>query len=93
VRGEEKMDKDEAIKWLDNISYNGWTKTSNAEAQSMCRAISQLLKEREAVEPTLIREGLNKHYNDYVCPRCDNEVAYEQNYCTECGTQFLWEGR
>lgn len=52
-----------------------------------------LLKEREAVEPTLIREGRNKHYNDYVCPRCDNEVVYEQNYCTECGVQFLWEGR
>lgn len=42
------MDKDEAIKWLDNISDNGWTKTSNAEAQSMCRATSQLLKEQDA---------------------------------------------
>ena len=51
-----------------------------------------LLKEQEAVEPTLIREGRNKHYNDYVCPRCDNEVVYEQNYCSECGVQFLWEG-
>lgn len=53
----------------------------------------ELLKEREAVEPTLIREGRNKNYNDYVCPRCDNEVVYEQNYCSECGVQFLWEGR
>ena len=53
----------------------------------------ELLKEQEAVEPTLIREGRNKNYNDYVCPRCDNEVVYEQNYCSECGVQFLWEGR
>ena len=53
----------------------------------------ELLKEREAVVPTLIREGRNKHYNDYVCPRCDNEVVYEQNYCSECGVRFLWEGR
>ena len=51
----------------------------------------ELLKEQEAVEPTLIREGRNKNYNDYVCPRCDNEVVYEQNYCSECGVQFLWE--
>ena len=51
-----------------------------------------LLKEQEAVEPTLIREGRNKNYNDYVCPRCDNEVVYEQNYCSECGVRFLWEG-
>jgi len=52
-----------------------------------------LLKEQEAVKPTLIREGRNKYYNDYVCPRCDNEVVYEQNYCSECGVRFLWEGR
>ena len=52
-----------------------------------------LLKEQEAVAPILIREGRNKNYNDYVCPRCDNEVVYEQNYCSECGVQFLWEGR
>lgn len=55
--------------------------------------IVAMMKEQEAVEPTLIREGRNKHYNDYVCPRCDNEVVYEQNYCSECGVQFLWEGR
>lgn len=52
-----------------------------------------LLKEHEAVKPILIREGRNKHYNDYVCPRCDNEVVYEQNYCSECGVEFMWEGR
>lgn len=52
-----------------------------------------LLKEQEAVAPILIREGRNNNYNDYVCPRCDNEVVYEQNYCSECGVQFLWKGR
>ena len=52
-----------------------------------------ILKEQEAVEPTLIREGRNKYYNNYVCPRCDNDVVYEQNYCSECGVRFLWEGR
>lgn len=51
------------------------------------------MKEQEAVEPILIREGRNKNYNDYVCPRCDNVVVYEQNYCSECGVRFLWEGR
>lgn len=52
-----------------------------------------LLKEQETVEPILIREGRNNNYNDYVCPRCGNEVVYEQNYCIECGIPFLWKGR
>ena len=51
----------------------------------------ELLKEQDAVEPILIREGRNKYYNDYVCPRCGNEVVYEQNYCSECGVRFLWK--
>ena len=59
----------------------------------LVRDALDLLKEQEAVKPTLIREGRNKNYNDYVCPRCDNEVVYEQNYCSECGVRFLWEGR
>ena len=52
-----------------------------------------LLKEQEAVEPILKRKGKSKMYNDYVCPVCDNEVVYEQCYCSECGKPFLWEGR
>ena len=52
-----------------------------------------LLKEHEAVEPILKREGRNKYYSYYVCPRCDDEVVYDQNYCSECGARFLWEGR
>lgn len=52
-----------------------------------------LLKEQEAVEPILIREGRNKNYNDYVCPRCVNGVVYKKNYCSECGVRFLWGGR
>lgn len=55
--------------------------------------IAIMIEGRETVKPTLIREGRNKHCNDYVCPRCGNEVVYEQNYCSECGVQFLWEGR
>lgn len=53
----------------------------------------ELLKEQEAVEPILKRKGKSKMYNDYVCPVCDNEVVYEQCYCSECGKPFLWEGR
>ena len=52
---------------------------------------SVMLKEQETVEPILKREGRNKYYNDYVCPCCDNEAVYEQNYCSECGVRFLWE--
>lgn len=52
-----------------------------------------LLKEQEAVEPILKRKGKSKMYNNYVCPVCDNDVIYEQCYCSECGKPFLWEGR
>lgn len=52
-----------------------------------------LLKQQEAVEPILKRKGKSKMYNDYICPVCDNEVVYEQCYCSECGKPFLWEGR
>lgn len=50
-----------------------------------------LLKEQEPVEPILIREGRNKYYNDYVCPGCDNELSYGQNYCSECGRAVKWQ--
>lgn len=59
----------------------------------MARDALELLKEQEAVEPILKREGRNKYYNYYVCPCCDEEVVYDQNYCSECGAKFMWEGR
>lgn len=52
----------------------------------------ELLTEEEAVVPTLVHVGRDKYYNDYVCPRCSDDVVYGQNYCPECGVQFLWEG-
>jgi predicted amidophosphoribosyltransferase len=50
-----------------------------------------LIKEQEAVVPTLIREGRNKYNNDYVCPGCGNELFYGQNYCSECGRPVKWD--
>lgn len=61
--------------------------------QRMAQDALELLKEQEAVEPILKREGRNKYYNYYVCPRCNEEVVYDQNYCPECGAKFMWEGR
>lgn len=86
------MDREKVIKEIkDGIAF-AESRGFGGLANTMRDAL-ELLKEREAVKPILIREGRNKNYNDYVCPRCDNEVVYEQNYCIECGTQFLWEGR
>lgn len=65
--------------------------TSDAEDHEMLKAVLALLKE-EVVEPILKLKGWNKYYNYYVCPRCGNEVDYDQNYCSECGIQFLWKG-
>lgn len=67
------------------IAWAGYANTADAALV--------LLKEQEAVEPILKREGRNKYYNYYVCPCCDEEVVYDQNYCSECGAKFMWEGR
>lgn len=67
------------------IAWAGYANTADAALV--------LLKQQEAVEPILKREGRNKYYNYYVCPCCDEEVVYDQNYCSECGAKFMWEGR
>ena len=67
--------------------------TSEGVELDMFGEVLALLKEQEAVEPILKREGRNKYYNYYVCPRCNEEVVYDQNYCSECGAKFMWEGR
>lgn len=67
------------------IAWAGYANTADAALV--------LLKEQEAVEPILKREGRNKYYNYYVCPCCDEEVVHDQNYCSECGAKFMWEGR
>lgn len=97
------MDREKVIKGLEccsNSQKNRCEANSCPYWVSECCCIDDmlndalaLLKKREAVEPILIRKGRNKNYNDYVCPHCDNEVVYEQNYCSECGVRFLWEGR
>ena len=83
------MDREKVIKEFEEIC--GYT--MRPHEFRVLNDVLALLKEQEAVEPILIREGRNKNYNDYVCPRCGYEVVYEQNYCSECGVRFLWEGR
>jgi peptide methionine sulfoxide reductase MsrB len=72
----------------DSQDDNNWTQHCQIELN---RDALKLLKEQKAVVPTLIREGRNKYNNDYVCPGCDNELFYGQNYCSECGRPVKWE--
>ena len=91
-----EMDRRCVMNWLNEVYVTpnrAFCDHTDDELKMFAHDALVLLKDQEAVEPTLIREGRNKYYNDYVCPRCDNEVVYEQNYCSECGVQFLWEGR
>ena len=91
-----EMDRKCVLDWLNKVYIAPslfYSEYTDEEIRIFAHDALVLLKEQEAVVPTLIREGRNKHYNDYVCPRCDNEVVYEQNYCSECGVRFLWEGR
>lgn len=86
------MDKKQVIKGLESLKQDYLLCKCDTNSNVIDEAIA-LLNEQEAVEPILACEGWNKHHNRYVCPRCDDDVFYEQNYCTECGVQFLWEGR
>lgn len=96
-------DREKVIKRLEEISdyffsvyHHSKDREEINEAKDRCDAVEDalaLLKEQEAVEPILKREGRNKYYNYYVCPCCDEEVVYDQNYCSECGAKFMWEGR
>lgn len=66
-------------------------------ASCKCRMLDKvndaiaLLKEQEAVEPILKRQGRNKYYNYYVCRCCNEELFYQQNYCSECGRAVKWD--
>ena len=79
-------DREKVIK-----AFQKWCDEQDENCPVVCVTALKLLKEQEAVEPTLIREGRNKYYNDYVCPGCDNELHYGQNYCSECGRAVKWE--
>ena len=94
------MDKEKVIKAFDDAKEefvwfkdDEYTVGYNAGIEAGKNIALALLKEQEAVEPILKREGRNKYYNYYVCPRCNEEIVYDQNYCSECGAKFIWEGR
>ena len=58
----------------------------------------ELLKEQEAVKPILTPWIANDDGEVAVykmeCGKCGVPFYYEeQNYCSECGTPILWEGR
>ena len=91
------MDREKVINALENCVRNGVCINCEYEEHIACKTCLMadalaLLKEQEAVKPILKREGRNKYDNDYCCPICDNDVVYEQNFCSECGRPFVWEG-
>ena len=83
------MDREKVAKGLETIRFN-LRQMNHGLLADFCDDAIAMLKEQEAVLPTLIREGRNKYYNDYVCPGCDNELHYGQNYCSECGRSVKW---
>ena len=74
---------------LDYFSLIDFAYNESGRFESLSRMLDELLKEQEVI-PVLIREGKSKMYNDYRCPRCDQEIVYEQNYCCECGSKINW---
>ena len=85
------MDRKKVIKALEDFNENRICLPHLIPWDEIADAVA-LLKEREAVEPILKREGRNKAYNDYACPACGQEIVYEQKYCSECGKPVSWKG-
>lgn len=59
--------------------------------QTLHADVLALLKEQEAIEPIMKLEGRNKYWSYYVCPACDNDLTFGQNYCSECGQAVKWK--
>lgn len=77
------------IAWIrdnDFHKFPGWGHSVLAMRDALT-----LLKAQEPVEPILKREGWNKYFNYYVCPICNQELTYEQCYCSECGRAVKWD--
>lgn len=49
-----------------------------------------LLKAQEPVEPIRMNHDENKYRDHYRCPICDDDLAYEQQYCAGCGRTVKW---
>lgn len=86
-KGEVKImpDINKVMSWLEGLSQDDWRDYhSDSEVQNIAKVALELLKEK-VVKPTLIREEKIKMYNDYRCPRCDQEIV-----CCKCGSQIDW---
>lgn len=51
-----------------------------------------ILDKQVSKKPPLIHKADTIYRNYYRCPACDDDVYYMQNYCSECGQAFTWEG-
>lgn len=83
-------DREKVIKGLEDIREDYENMRCKVSMEIIDDALA-LLKAQEPVKPILKREGWNKYYNNYVCPVCDQELVYEQNYCSECGRAVKWK--
>ena len=68
----------------DEIRFYAW----------LCRSAVALLKEQEAVEPTI--SGINEHDGHgswwYQCGKCKMPIDYGDKFCRHCGRPVMWDG-
>ena len=57
--------------------------------------VDELIDIKELVEKaTHKKPKLNNKYNDqglYLCPKCNNDLEYDFDYCPNCGQAIKWE--
>ena len=91
---------------LAELKYCGWNiphrkSITNDEIHFyawLCRSAVALLKEQEAVEPIITPWAEDEDGNIVVakkeCGKCGYQFFTERpNFCENCGTPILWEGR
>ena len=79
----EKVIKDNAIRGLQSaIEISGALVHLRKEH---AKAILELLKEQEAVEPKVEKAILDYQSWHYICGDCGGQIDINDNYCRHCG--------
>jgi len=87
------MDRLTVMGCLEGLTQDDWQQWySDSEVQETAKAVLALLKEQEAVEPTV--SGIEEHDGHgswwYQCGKCKMPIDYGDRFCRRCGQAVKW---
>ena len=79
---------------LDKFNDIDFVYNNSSKHETLSRMIDELLKEQEAVEPTV--GGITEHDGHgswwYQCGKCKMPIDYGDKFCKRCGKAVKWDG-